>query len=173
MRIRAFATTMVLALMLLTTVGHEDAAGQAGGRGGGRGGGQAATPGPTFDQAKAAMDAAEAEARANNWRLTIVVADSAGVPIYLRRLPGANPRSYDIAMAKVRTALTSGMHTGDYARAVQAGTTPAIEGGTTFEGGYLIRIDGKVVGAMSASGASAAQDAQAVRAGLTAIGAQP
>jgi uncharacterized protein GlcG (DUF336 family) len=65
------------------------------------------------------------------------------------------------------------MHTGDYARAVQEGRIAAIEGGTTFDGGLLIRLDGKVVGAMSASGASAAQDAQAVRAGLAAIGAAP
>ena len=89
------------------------------------------------------------------------------------RLPGASARSYEIAMAKVRTALTSGMHTGDYARAVSEGRIQAIEGGTTFEGGFLIRLDGRIVGAMSASGARATEDAQAVRAGLEAIGAQP
>jgi glc operon protein GlcG len=159
----------ITALTLFAVVGHEPAVAQARGRGAAR----PAVPAVTFEQAEAAMDAAEAEARANTWRLTIVVADSAGVPIYLRRLPGASSGSYDIAMAKVRTSLASGMHTGDYARTVREGRIAAIEGGTSFEGGLLIRLDGKVVGAMSASGASAAQDAQAVRAGLAAIGAVP
>jgi glc operon protein GlcG len=127
----------------------------------------------TYDQARTAMDAAEAEARRNGWNLTIVVADSAGVPIYLRRMPNATARSYEIAMAKVRTALGSRMHTGDYARALAEGRADTVRGGVTFEGGYLIRVNGVIVGAMTASGARGSEDAQAVRAGLSAIGIQP
>ncbi len=129
--------------------------------------------GLSYDQVRKAMDAAEAEATKNGWRLTIVIADSAGVPLYLRRMPGATPRSYEIAMAKVRTALTSKMHTVDYARALAAGQVDTVRGGVTFEGGLLVKVNGVIVGAMTASGARGSEDAQAVKAGLAAIGIQP
>jgi len=127
----------------------------------------------TYDQARTAMDAAEAEARRNGWNLTIVVADTDGVPLYLRRMPDASARSYEIAMAKVRTALAAGMATGDYGQALAAGRVDTIPNGITFEGGYPVRLGGQIVGAMSASGARGSEDAQAVRAGLAAIGAAP
>ncbi len=128
----------------------------------------------TLEQAKTAMDAAEAEARRNSWNLTIVVAGADGIPVYLRRMDGASPRSYDIAMGKVRTALAAGMATGDYGQALAAGrVTDTIPNGITFEGGYPLRRGGAIIGAMSASGARGSEDAQAVRAGMAAIGIQP
>ena len=127
----------------------------------------------TFEQAKTAMDAAEAEARRNQWNLTILIVDADGVPIYLRRMDGASPRTQDVATRKVQTALASGMHTGDYGQALAAGRTAEVPNGVTFEGGYLVRLGGQIVGAMSASGASGSEDAQVVRAGMAAIGAQP
>lgn len=127
----------------------------------------------TLDEAKSAVDAAEAEARKNGWKLAIVIADAAGVPIYLRRMDGVPTRNYEIAMNKVRTVITSGMHTADYAAAVRAGRIQPIEGALTYEGGLLLRRDGQVVGAFSASGATGAQDAQAVRVGMATIGIQP
>jgi len=127
----------------------------------------------TLEQAKTAMDAAEAEARSNGWNLTIVIASADGVPLYLRRMDGASTRSYDIAMGKVRTALAAGMPTGDYGQALAAGRVDTIPNGITFEGGYPLRRAGQVIGAMSASGARGSEDAQAVRAGMAAIGLQP
>ncbi len=127
----------------------------------------------TLEEAKKAVDAAEAEARKNNWKLTFALTDAAGTPIYVRRMDGATKQSYDIAMNKVRTVITSGMHTIDYAAGVKAGTTPAIEGALTYEGGLLMRRDGQVIGAFSSSGARGSEDAQAVRAGMTVIGIKP
>jgi glc operon protein GlcG len=127
----------------------------------------------TYEEARTAMDAAEAEARANNWNLTIVISDAEGVPIYLRRFGGAQPRSYEIATNKISTVLTSGMSTAEYAAAVRDGQIEAIEGAFMFEGGYLIRRNGEIIGAMSASGARGSEDAQVVRAGLAAIGLEP
>jgi len=127
----------------------------------------------TYEEARTAMDAAEAEARANNWNLTIVISDAEGVPIYLRRFGGAQPRSYQIATNKISTVLTSGMSTAEYAAAVRDGQIEAIEGAFTFEGGYPIRRNGEIIGAMSASGARGSEDAQVVRAGLAAIGLEP
>lgn len=147
----------MLALVTLATVGASAACAQE----------------LTLEQAKAAMDAAEAEARSNGWNLTIVVAGADGIPIELRRMDGASTRSYDIAMAKVRTALAAGMPTGEYGRALAAGRADSIPDGITFEGGYPLRRGGGFIGAMSASGARGYEDAQAVRAGMAAIGIQP
>jgi glc operon protein GlcG len=133
----------------------------------------AAGQGITYEEAARAMDAAEAEARRNQWNLTIVITDADGVPIYLRRMEGASQRTYQIAMAKARTALASGMATADYGQALAAGRTDTIPDGITFAGGYPLRRRGEVVGAMSASGARANEDAQAARAGMAAIGIEP
>jgi len=134
---------------------------------------QAAAQAITLEDAKKGADAAEAEARKNGWKLAILVVDAEGTPIVLRRMDGATQRNYDIAMRKVKTALGAGMHTIDYAAALKAGTVKEVPDGVTFDGGLLLRRDGKVVGAMSASGATGAQDAQTVRAGMAAIGIQP
>lgn len=136
---------------------------------------QQAAPAPriTLDEAKTAMDAAEAAARANGWNLAFVITDADGVPIYLRRMEGVPTRNYEIAMNKVSTVITAQMHTVDYAAAVEAGEIEAIEGALTYEGGLLLRRDGQVVGAFSASGARGSEDAEAVLAGMAAIGISP
>jgi len=125
----------------------------------------------TYEQARTAMDAAEAEASRNGWSLTILIVDADGVPIHLRRMEGAPARTYEIAMGKVRTVLAAGMPSGDYGRALAAGTVDTIPNAITFDGGLPVRMGGRIVGAMSASGARGTEDAQAVRAGLDAIGA--
>jgi glc operon protein GlcG len=127
----------------------------------------------TLEEASAAMDAAEAEARRNGWNLAFVITDAEAVPIYVRRMDGVPTRNYEVAMNKVQTAITSGMNTADYAAAVEAQRIQPIEGALTFDGGLLLRRDGQVVGAFSASGARGAEDAQAVRAGMEAIGIEP
>lgn len=127
----------------------------------------------TLDDAKRAMDAGEAEARRNGWNLVFVISDAEGTPIYVRRMDGVPKRNYDIAMNKISTTITSGMHTADYAAAVRDGRIPAIEGALTYEGGLLLRRDGQVIGAFSSSGARGSEDAQAVRAGMAAIGISP
>jgi uncharacterized protein GlcG (DUF336 family) len=127
----------------------------------------------TDDEIRTAMDAAEAESRAQGWNLAIVITDAEGIPLELRRFGGAGVRFYEIAMGKIRTMLATGMSSGDYGAAVREGRMEPIEGGITFEGGYLIRRGGEVIGAMSASGARGSEDAQVVRAGLAAIGITP
>src|SRR5690606_34587186 len=119
------------------------------------------------------MDAGEAEARSHGWNLVFVIADAEGTPIYVRRMDGVPKRNYEIALNKISTTITSGMHTADYAAAVREGRIPEIEGALTYEGGLIMRRDGRVVGAFSASGARGSEDAQAVRAGMAAIGISP
>jgi uncharacterized protein GlcG (DUF336 family) len=125
----------------------------------------------TMEQAQQAVDAAEAEARANGWNLTIYVADAEGVPVYLRRMDGASARTTDIVMRKVHVVITTGGTSAAYGAALAAGTVDSIPGGIHYEGGLPIIINGQMVGAMAASGARGSEDAQAVRAGFAAIGA--
>ncbi len=125
----------------------------------------------TMAQAQTAVDAAEAEARANGWNLTIYVADAEGVPLYLRRMDGASARTTDIVMRKVHVVITTGEPTLVYGTALAAGTVDTIPGGIHYEGGLPIVMNGTIVGAMAASGARGSEDAEAVRAGLAAIGA--
>ena len=127
----------------------------------------------TMEQAQTAVDAAEAEARENGWNLTIYVADAEGVPVYLRRMDGASARTTDIVMRKVHVVITTGGTSGAYGAALAAGTMDSIPGGIHYEGGLPILMNGEIVGAMAASGARGSEDAQAVRAGLAAIGADP
>ena len=75
----------------------------------------------TYDLALKALDAAEAEARRNKWNVTIVVTDAAGIPVLLRRLDGASPRSYDIAMRKAATVVASRLATSAYGAQLKDG----------------------------------------------------
>ncbi len=125
----------------------------------------------TMAQAQTAVDAAEAEARANDWNLTILVADADGVPVYMRRMDGASARTTDIVSRKVHVVITTGGTSGAYGQALAAGTVDSIPGGIHYEGGLPILMNGELIGAMSASGARGSEDAQAVMAGLAAIGA--
>jgi uncharacterized protein GlcG (DUF336 family) len=127
----------------------------------------------TLEEAKKAVDAAEAEARKNGWNLAFVLTDAEGTPIYVRRMDGVPKRNYEIAMNKTKTAITAGMHNVDYVAAVRANKIQQIEGSVMFEGGYLLRRGGQLVGAFSASGARGSEDGQAVRAGMAVIGIQP
>ena len=163
MKIATFAG--IAAFLALPLVGAESAQAQQ----------QQVPPAPriTLAEAETAMDAAEAEARRNGWNLVFLITDAEGTPIYLRRMDGVPTRNYEIATNKTRTAITAGMHTAEYAAAVQAGRIPAIEGAVTFDGGLLLRRGGQLLGAFSASGARGVEDAQAVRAGMAAIGIQP
>ena len=127
----------------------------------------------TLAEAREAVGAGEAEARRNGWNLGFVISDAEGTPIYMSRMDGVPRRNYEIAMNKISTTITSGMDTAEYAAAVREGRISAIEGALTYEGGLVLRRDGKIVGAFSASGAKGSEDAQAVRAGMAAIGLEP
>ena len=59
---------------------------------------------------------------------------------------------------------------GDVQEAVKSGTLNAIfTGATAVEGGELLLVDGKIIGAIGVSGGSAAQDGQVARAGAAVL----
>jgi uncharacterized protein GlcG (DUF336 family) len=132
--------------------------------------GQPPQPQPlTYEIAMHAADAAEAVARQNGWNMVIVITDAQGVPIYLKRMTGAQPRIYDFAMGKIRTVIGSGLSTKEYADRVAQGSIQAIPDAVALEGGFPIVMNGQTVGAIAASGVRPDQDAQVAQAGLAAI----
>ena len=132
----------------------------------------AATPAPqalTYEMAVQVIDAAEAEARKNNWNVTIVVTDAAGIPVMLRRLNGASARSYDIAMRKAATVVASKLTTAEYGAQLKAKTVTEVPNGITFAGGVPIMRGGELIGAVGTSGVTAAQDEIISKAGAAAV----
>src|SRR5688500_10125021 len=133
---------------------------------------QPAAPAPqalTYEMAVQVIDAAEAEARKNKWNVTIVVTDAAGVPVVLRRLTGASPRSYDIASRKAATVVASKLTTADYGAQLKAGTVKEVPNGITFAGGVPIMRGSELIGAVGTSGVRAIEDEQISKAGAAVI----
>lgn len=89
----------------------------------------------TYEMAVQIIDAAEAEARTNKWNVTIVVTDAAGMPVVLRRLTSASPRSCDIAMRKAATVVAAKMTTADYGVKLKTKEVTEVPNGITFAGG--------------------------------------
>jgi uncharacterized protein GlcG (DUF336 family) len=123
----------------------------------------------TYEMALKAMDAAEAEARRNKWNVTIVVTDAAGIPVQLRRLDGASPRSYDIAMRKAATVVASRLATSAYGAQLKEGKVKEVPNGITFAGGVPIVRGGEFIGAVGTSGVQAIQDEQISQAGANTV----
>lgn len=123
----------------------------------------------TYALAQQAMDAAEAEARRNNWNVTIVVTDAAGVPMNVRRLDGASARSFDVAMRKAATVVAARLATSAYGEQLKAGTVKEVPNGVTFAGGVPIMRAGEFIGAVGTSGVAALDDEKVSNAGALAI----
>ena len=125
-----------------------------------------------LDDVKRIAAAAEAEALANNWAVTIAIVDDGGHLLWLQRLDGAAPISAHIAPAKAHTAALGRRESKGYEDMINNGrvsfvTAPTIEG--MLEGGVPIVVDGQVVGAVGVSGVKSTEDAQIARAGIAAL----
>lgn len=123
----------------------------------------------TYEMAVQIIDAAEAEARTNKWNVTIVVTDAAGMPVVLRRLTGASPRSYDIAMRKAATVVASKMTTAEYGAKLKEKAVTEVPNGITFAGGVPVMRGTEFIGAVGTSGVTAQQDEIVSKAGAGVI----
>jgi uncharacterized protein GlcG (DUF336 family) len=126
-----------------------------------------------LDDIKKIAAAAEAEARKNNWAVTISIVDEGGHLLWLQRLDGAAPVSAHISPAKARTAALGRRESRVYEEVINGGrhsflSAPTLEG--MLEGGVPILKDGHCLGAVGVSGVKSTEDAQIARAGIAAIG---
>ena len=117
--------------------------------------------------------AAEAEALAHGWAVTIAIVDDGGHLLWLQRLDGAPPISSHIGPAKARTAALGRRESKTYEDIINQGrfsflSAPVLEG--MLEGGVPVMVDGHCVGAVGVSGVKSNEDAQVARAGIAALG---
>jgi uncharacterized protein GlcG (DUF336 family) len=128
-----------------------------------------------LEQAQKAIAAAEAEAKKHNWKMSITVVDPAGFMVADATMDGTQYASIAISQGKARTAALFRRASGTFQTAVNGGgpnalSLLALSGGVASEGGFPIVIDGKLVGAIGASGGIFTQDAATAKAGLDALG---
>ncbi len=122
---------------------------------------------------KSIAAAAEAEALANQWAVTIAIVDEGGHMLWLQRMDGAPPISSHIAPAKANTAALGRRESKVYEDVINGGrmsflSAPAVQG--MLEGGVPIMKDGHCLGAVGVSGVKSNEDAQVARAGIAALG---
>jgi glc operon protein GlcG len=122
----------------------------------------------TNEQAKAVAAAAFAEAKKNNWRMAFTIVGPAGELVYFEKMDGTQMASSEISQGKARTAAVYRRPTKIFADQYAAGNTAF----TTFpappiasEGGVPITANGKIIGAIGASGGTGQQDGVAAAAG--------
>ena len=119
--------------------------------------------------AKQVMEAAEAEARANQWPMVIAIVDTTGELLMLHRMENAQLGSVTIARLKAETALKFKRATKVFEEALAGGggglRVLAMQGVAPLEGGMPLFQNGKIVGAIGVSGMLSTQDAQVGNAG--------
>lgn len=126
----------------------------------------------TLDDAKRMAAAAEAEAVAHNWTVSIAVCDAGGHLILLQRMEGAPLMSAAVAPEKARTCVLSGKPSKVFEDMVNNGRFAALALPVVpLEGGEPVLVDGAVIGAVGVSGVKAGEDAQVARAGVAALAA--
>lgn len=125
----------------------------------------------TLEDARRIADAAEAEARSNNWNVSIAICDAGGHAIWLQRMDSAPLMSAMVAPEKARACVLSGKPSKAYEDMVNNGRIAALSMPVVpLEGGEPIFYDEQIIGAVGVSGVQAGQDAQVARAGVAALG---
>jgi uncharacterized protein GlcG (DUF336 family) len=128
--------------------------------------------------AEKAVAAAAKKATELKLKMCIAVTDETGDIKAFLRMDGAPKLSIDIALNKAYTAASFSMPTHAWFDFIKDDPpllygithTPRL---TVFGGGFPIKLEGEVVGAIGLSGGHYTQDMECARAGLAAIGAEP
>jgi len=124
------------------------------------------------DAAKKVVAAAIAEARKNNWAMAVAVVDTGGYLVYFERMPDTQLGSVEVSIEKARSATLFRRPTKAFQDIVAGGGEGLrilrLTGAIPVEGGLPIIVDGKLIGAVGASGGSSDQDGRTAQAGVAA-----
>ena len=130
-------------------------------------------PSITSDAAKTVAAAAVAEARRNKWTMAVAIVDTAGELVYFEKMDDTQIGSINIAMAKARSAVWFKRTTKVLQEVLAAGgdglRVLGMQGAVPIEGGIPLTVDGKIVGAIGASGGAPPQDGVVATAGAAAL----
>ena len=114
-----------------------------------------------------------AEAGKNGWKMAVAVVDIAGDLVYFEKMDGTQVASVNIAQDKARSAVRFKRPTKAMQDVLAGGGAGirflALQGAVPVEGGLPIVMDGKIVGAIGASGGTSEQDGQAAKAGADSV----
>jgi glc operon protein GlcG len=126
----------------------------------------------TLEGAHHVIAAAMAEAKKANSGGTIAVVDDGGNLMALERIDGTFAAGANISIGKARTAALFQRPTKFFEEVIGKGRTAmvALNDFTPLQGGVPILLDGQIVGAVGVSGATSAQEDEALAvAGAAAI----
>ncbi len=126
----------------------------------------------SIEQARVAADAAMAEAKKNNWYYAVAVVEPSGALVYFERMDNAQYASTQIAQDRARASAIFRRATKSFAdRVTQQNdlSVLSLAGSSWSEGGLPIVVDGKLIGAIGASGGTQPQDGQVAKAGADAV----
>jgi glc operon protein GlcG len=132
-------------------------------------------PSVTVDVAKKAVAAAAAEMKKNGWFMAFAVVDPAGTLVYYEKTDNTQIGSANVAIDKARSAALYKRPTKALQDALAAGGNGlrilALQGAVPVEGGLPLIHEGKLIGAIGASGDTSEHDGQCAQAGVQALSA--
>ena len=126
----------------------------------------------SLDRARAAIDAAVAEAKKRSWKMNVAVADSGGNLVAFQRMDGAMLASIQIAEHKARAAATFRRPTKvfeDGINLMYLNYLLAFDGVIASRGGIPLIDQGVIIGAIGCSGGTDSQDEVVSEAGAAVI----
>jgi uncharacterized protein GlcG (DUF336 family) len=125
----------------------------------------------TLEDAKRVAAAADAEARANEWKVVIAVVDDGGHLLYLQRSHDTQFGSVETAITKAHAAVAFQRPTKASEDAVTSGRLIhlALPGVIPAEGGVPLMREGIIVGGLGISGVRSFQDGQVAQAGANGL----
>ena len=125
----------------------------------------------SLERAQAVIAAAAAEAQKRDWKLNFAVVDSGGNLVAFARMDGAMLASITIAQHKARTAATFRRETKVFESGIQGGNAYqlTIDGVIGSRGGIPLIENGKLIGAVGASGGTGSQDEICAKAGAAVV----
>ena len=126
----------------------------------------------TLDDCRKISAAAEAEARKNNWIVSVAILDDGGHLLHLIRMDGASPFNARTAIAKGRTAAETRRSTLVWEDRIKGGRNSMLgmPNITPVQGGLPIVVDGTCIGGVGVSGVQSHEDEQIAAAGIKALG---
>ena len=120
---------------------------------------------------KTMVAAAEAEAQKRNVQVTICIVDDSGNLLFLQKADGAGINTIQFAQKKARAAAIYGRPSKDQADQLKNGNLQVLVFPDAFpnQGGVPIKVDGRTIGGIAASGAASEVDEAIAQAGIDAL----
>ena len=125
------------------------------------------------ETAKKIAAVAVAEAKKNNWTMCIAIVDPGGNLVYFEKMDGAQTGSVNVSIDKAKSAALFKRPGKAFQDIVAAGGDGLrilqLQGAIPIDGGFPLVMDGKIVGAIGASGGTSDQDGVTAKAGADSV----